>query len=266
MRKEPNKRAIGLFVTVGFLILFGIITHYVMKKIMPNHGGMVVMYFEESIKGLNVGSSVVFEGVEVGKVAKIELLTSPDNLDFSIPVYAKFQQDETFSELKSSSEKSSKKQLLQQLIRRGLRARLVNQSYLTGQLMIELQMLPDTPVEFRQKEFHPARTTFEIPTVPSVGVSVSKELQELPLKQIMNRVDNVLSSLERDLPEILPQFKTLGRNLNNLVNKTAPQTDNTFRQLDQTLDDISSAAKAMRNFADYIERHPESLLKGKGGY
>ena len=108
MRKEPNKRLIGFFVFAGFFILFGIIIHFVMKKAMPNNSGMVVMYFEESIKGLNVGSSVIFEGVEVGKVSKIELLTSPDNLDFSIPVYAKFQQDETFSELKAPS-KSSKK-------------------------------------------------------------------------------------------------------------------------------------------------------------
>lgn len=265
MRKEPNKRAIGLFITVGCLILFGIVAHYVMKKVMPNKSNMAVMYFEESIKGLNVGSPVVFEGVEIGKVVKIELLTSPDDLDFSIPVYAKFQQDETFSELKAPS-KSSKKKLLMQLIKKGLRARLVNQSYLTGQLMIELQMLPDTPIEFRQKEFHPARTVFEIPTIPSVGVRVSKELQELPVKQIMTRIDNVLASLEKDLPVILPQFSTLGKNLNSLVNKATPQTDNTFRQLDQTLDDVSSAAKAMRNFADYIERHPESLLRGKGGY
>ncbi len=265
MRKEPNKRLIGFFVFAGFFILFGIIIHFVMKKAMPNNSGMVVMYFEESIKGLNVGSSVIFEGVEVGKVSKIELLTSPDNLDFSIPVYAKFQQDETFSELKAPS-KSSKKDLLLQLIQKGLRARLVNQSYLTGQLMIELQMLPNTPVVFRQKEFHPARTTFEIPTVPSVGVSVSKELQEMPLKQILIRTDNILKSLETDLPQILPQFKTLGINLNKLVNRTSPQTENTFRQLNQTLDDVGSAAKALRNFADYIERHPESLLQGKGKY
>ena len=45
--------------------------------------------------------------------------------------------------------------------------------------------------------------------------------------------------------------------------KGVPQTINNFNK---AMQNISNAAKSLGNFADYIERHPEALLRGKGGY
>ncbi len=263
MPKEPNKKRIGLFVICGFLILAGLTLKFVINKIIPDDKHLVVMYFAESIKGLNVGSSVIFEGVEIGKVAKIELLTDPETLDFSIPVYAKLKQEETFSELSTKSRRS-RKDMLEELIQKGLRARLVTQSYLTGQLMIELQMLPNAPVTFRQQEFHGKKADFEIPTALSVSGSLSKEFEDMPIKQIMARTDNVLKELETSLPKILPEFERLGKNLNQASETLTPRADRVLRQGEQALYNVSNAAKAIRNFADYIERHPEAFVYGKG--
>jgi paraquat-inducible protein B len=54
--------------------------------------------------------------------------------------------------------------------------------------------------------------------------------------------------------------------ISEMVSENIPQTNDTIINFNQTLSDISSAAKALRNFVDYLERHPEALLKGKGAY
>jgi len=43
------------------------------------------------------------------------------------------------------------------------------------------------------------------------------------------------------------------------------ERSNTRHKLNRALDEISAAAKSLKSLMDYLERHPESLLKGKGG-
>lgn len=271
MSNEPNAKAVGLFIVIGFAIFFGLVAKFTWSKIMPQKDDMVVMYFQESVKGLNVGSPVVLEGVEVGKVVQIELVANPNTMDFSIPVYVRFSKvrddsDTTFVGL------IEKKKMLEDLIHRGLRARLATQSYLTGQLMIELAMLPDTPIVLKNTKA--AKTVFEIPTSLSTIGELSKGFQDLPLKEMVDRMNRILSTMETQLPIVLPQFAELGKSMNELavtLNKSAanadrviPKTNQTLNHVNQTLDDISGAAKSMRNLSDYLERHPEALLRGKG--
>ena len=77
--------------TVALLIT--LITKNMFENYITNKYNLVVMYFSESIKGLSVGSPVMYEGVQVGKVVKIEIQTDPKTLDFSIPVYIRFAED-----------------------------------------------------------------------------------------------------------------------------------------------------------------------------
>ena len=68
MAKKKTYKMVGLFVLLGFSCLGGIIFHYMRQKFFEDDADVAVMYFEESISGLSVGSSVVFKGVEVGQV------------------------------------------------------------------------------------------------------------------------------------------------------------------------------------------------------
>ena len=294
MSNKPNKKRIGLFLMIGFICLFGIISHFIIEKIMPNNTNMVVMFFNESIKGLSIGSPVVLEGVEVGKVSRISLYTDPKTLEFRIPVYIRFNQDsQTGAMLKSVfGFNKSRDEIIADLVERGLRGRLVSRNFLTGQLMIELIMQPESPVKL--VEIPETKHVLQIPTVLSTIGELSKGFQDLPLKAIVNKFNNILNSFETEMPKILPQFKFLGENLNNTIpefkklgenlnntvpvfvqlgenlNKTVihvdkqiPKTSQTINHVNMTLDDISKAAKSLRNLADYLEQHPESILKGK---
>ncbi len=261
MQKRPNKKAIGLFVVLGFMAFLGIIGVFVADKIIPNNKGLMVMYFEESVKGLSVGSPVVFEGVELGKVAKIDLLAEPGSMDFKIAVYARLPKASEFSNFPSMNYIGRRK-IMDELIQKGLRAQLVTQSYLTGQLMIELKMVPDSPIALKHEDDD--NDILEIPTVLSALKELSRGIQDMPFREMVEKLNNILNSLETGLPLILPQFAELGQKLNAAADRNGPQTIIALDKFNQTLGDVGSAAKALRNFADYIERHPEALLKGKG--
>ena len=137
MRKQPNTKMIGIFMLSGLAIFIGIILGYITNNYITNKKDMLVMYFEESIRGLNAGSSVVFNGVEIGKVEKIELIANSNNMSFRIPVYVTLSRGDYDTALLDKSFRS-RKELLSKLIEKGLRARLGIQNYITGQLIIEL--------------------------------------------------------------------------------------------------------------------------------
>lgn len=161
MVRKPNKTMIGLFLLLGSAVFVFILGVYVKRVFFPDNSNVVVMYFQESIKGLNVGSSVVFQGVEIGKVSRIDLVADMENLTFSIPVYVNLDVSKTF--VAGQDGYRNRKEVLDALIKKGLRARLTAQNYLTGQLMIELAMLPETPVSM---EAEPAdKDILQIPTV-----------------------------------------------------------------------------------------------------
>jgi paraquat-inducible protein B len=69
--------------------------------------------------------------------------------------------------------------------------------------------------------------------------------------------------MERLDKEVIPNLNKLMDNLNTVISGNKKEITKTLYNANQTLTDVSMAAKSLRNFADYVERHPESLLKGK---
>ncbi len=249
MKREPNRKAIALFLIVGLTLLAGLIVKNMVEQYIINRRNLVVLYFTESIRGLNVGSPVVYEGVTVGKVVKIEIKTDPKTLDFSIPVYIRFLQDNDFSHM-TFAENSSRRDFLQMLIDKGLRARLETLNLLTGQLMIDLFMDPNSEPVYHDTEQDEKR--LEIPTTLSAFGNLARGIENLPLKQIIWRFDNVLKELEDSLPDLISTYEKVGEKLNQYVNKSIPQTNQSLNQLNQTLKDISGASKSIKNLSDYF--------------
>lgn len=259
MRKEPNKRLIGLFIVSGLSVLLIVIGLFLREKIFyGNSSKTLVMYFEESINGLNVGAPVVFKGVQIGKVASIDLIADTNTLDFSIPVYVRMVQ--RGEDNINSDEFDTKIELLDALIDKGLRARLTTQSYLTGLLMIELEMLPDTKIVRRNPKDSPY---LEIPTVLSPIGELSKGIQDLPIRQSVEKFNLFFDKLNN---KIMPQVEQIVANVNRTVGGNKGMSAETMTNLNRAINNVAEAAKSMRNFTDYLERHPEALLKGKGRY
>ncbi len=264
MKKEPNKKAIGLFLVIGFTLFLGLIAQSILQKISTDAEGVYVMYFHESVQGLSEGSPVVFQGVEVGKVIRIRLVADPKDLQFQTPVYIRMDPFEDAEEA-SMWEKIWQKDddLLDALIRRGLRARLATQSLLTGQLGIELVMLPDTEVEEVQGQDE--ENYLQIPTVLSKSGELSKGLDTLELQAAVTQFNRITELLGKELPILLPALTKSAQNMDKTLAKVAGSSETTISNLNKTLQDISDAAKSLQNLTDYLERHPEALIKGKKG-
>ena len=256
MRKTPNTRLIGIFVTTGILIFIAILLAYINEKFLLDDGKKIVMYFEESINGLNVGSPVVFKGVQIGKVTAIDLVTSANDLEFSIPVYITMERRRNIKD----GSFSSKEAILHRLIEKGLRGRLTTQSYLTGLLMIELEILPKTPIVLKHIK---SDDILEIPTVLSPMGELSKGLQNLPIQKSVEEFNNFFANLNQEVPKILPQINQIITRLNQVTSNRAGTSADTISNFNQALTGISEAARSIRNLADYLEQHPESILKGK---
>lgn len=257
MQKNKTYKMVGLFVLTGFLVFSAIIFHYVIKKFTSDDSQYVVLYFEESIQGLSVGSSVVFKGVEVGQVAKISLVTNLQNGTFKMPVFITFKQNRSF-QMKDGNKDASAEEILHSLIEKGLRARLISANYLTGQLMIELDMDPSVPAILRGTGEH-----LEIPTVISSIGMISKDLQEIPFRENMMQLGNLLKELDDKLPPIMDNLYRITDKTDKLLDGQATRAEKTITNFNAMVEQMTKAGRSIQNLADYLERHPEAMLQGK---
>jgi paraquat-inducible protein B len=189
--KQPNKTLIGLFVVgavllviVGLLV-FGSGRFFSQKQ-------HYVMFFDESLKGLNVGAPVTFQGVKVGIVTGMKVRFRTDELSFTIPVFIEVETD-TIKPYGDSRVELTPQETLAILIQRGLRARLGLQSLVTGQLQVEIDFYPDKPIKL--VGYEPG--FLEIPTIPTPIEALAKRLENFPIEDTLEKLANTINGLEK---------------------------------------------------------------------
>ena len=250
MAKQPNLKFIGLFLFVMILLFVGIVASLLKNKIWGNDNNEVVMFFEESINGLSVGSPIVLKGVKIGEVSKIDIIANTETLDFSIPVYARMNT----KGINSTIRYKNGREVLDALVEKGLRARLASQSYVTGQLMIEFEMLPDTPVNY-----HKTASVLEIPTAISTLGELSRGLQKMPLAEGVKNFNNFFKGLNQSMPEI----NKIIADVEKAVSSNKGASVEVLENFNKAAVNVAKAAKSLQNLTDYLEQHPEALIKGK---
>ncbi len=249
MPKQPNKKLIGGFLLAGiaaFAIILGLALGVSLRR--DNHV-MFVMYFHESIKGLSVGSPVVLSGVEVGKVAKIEIVPNVQTYEFSIPVYVTFNNIKKTIAPFTDGGHMDEEEIIDAMVARGLHAQLINQNLLTGQLMIELDVRPAKVMRMTDGEIDGIH---EIPTTLSSLSEISSNIQDIPFKEVVENLNATLTEVK----EVLTPAARVSQDLSK---KTAI----TLNNFNQAVQDVSRAANSLRNLTDYLEQHPDSLIRGK---
>ncbi len=279
MSQKANPRLIGVFILIAVFVSIG--TFFLMNRDrFFSQTTKYVLYFQGSVKGLNIGSPVVFNGVPVGRVINISLVTDMQTLEVRIPVTIETNANSfiILSKKKRINPRAGNEEIrrfTEEMIAKGLRARLIPQSILTGQMMIDLSYLPDTPVIMTPTSLK----MIQIPTLPSISDELAKTLQKMPLDETFKRLNKVLeetdkliAALNGDVPEIIKEMRKITHSVESISDKADKALDSfdensrTMLDLNQMLRDFSAAAASLRNWADYLERHPEALLKGKGGY
>ncbi len=209
MSKPVNNTLIGAFVVGALVLLVAAVMILGSGKIFTKTEKFV-LYFDGSVKGLDKGAPVVFQGVKIGSVTDIYMVADPISLKTWIPVIIQIDT----RGIKLTSGKPHIREDIELLIRHGLRAKLDIQSPVTAKLMIQLGMYPHTPVRLIKgaavlKGGLPDLP--QIPTLPSTFQLVLQAIQELDLKGLVKKFNGIMDGLaviisspaSRRLPEQL---------------------------------------------------------------
>jgi paraquat-inducible protein B len=256
-----------------------------------------VLLFDESVRGLSPGAPVEFRGIQIGQVVDIKPEFDIKLNKVKIPVIAAAE-PERISFIGKLPEGVSRETLVDYLVERGLRAQLRTGSLLTGQLYIAMDLFPDAKPA---KLVRGGRYGYpEFPTTPTqleeIGSKVTQliaKIDKIPIEQIGNDLRDTIQGAKRvtNSPELTETLKSLNAAIKELQllmadlrTRTAPEMNATLQQaqaslaaagnvlesgsplqsrLKETLEELASAARALRVLSDYLERQPQSLLTGK---
>ena len=249
MSKPANKTMIGLFV-VGAIALVVVAIGVLGSGKLFKESIPYVMVFEGSVKGLNVGSPVVFRGVKIGSVSNIHMHFNYATKAMTILVYADFEQRqiETNNMDEATTEqlkRAGRHVLIKELIARGLRAQLEMQSIVTGQLQIALDFYPDKAAVYKGID----TTVQEIPTIPTPLQQLSKKLESLPIEEIINNVNSAMDGIAKlvqspELKESVANLNTTLKDVQSLVRNVDAQVKSLGAGLSDTIRDTQ---KLIRN-------------------
>lgn len=238
MSKKANPTIVGAFILGAVALTVAAVAVFAKGSLFQQRP-RAVAYFDGSVRGLNVGAPVSLRGVPVGQVAGIRIDLDVENLQTFIPVYLEFDPES----IRRVGTGPSDAPLLAEAVRKGLRAQLAAQSFVTGQLLVELDMLPDTPARFVGEDM----SVPEIPTIPSDIEQLKGVLVRLPLQDLVasalktvNDLDAVLTSPA--IPATLSSLASIAADTHELM---ASLPEEKKRVLAQVMDVLGGAGDTL---------------------
>jgi paraquat-inducible protein B len=263
-------------------------------------GVKVTLVFNESARGLAVGAPVDFRGINVGEVVAIHVDIDPKTRQIIVPVDvtlygSRLRARSRGNGLAEQKTLEQRRQFMDVLVSRGLRAQLRTGSLITGQLYVALDFFPTA----KKASINWAAAPAELPTVPGAKqeltaaiASVTSKIDRFPLDELgkdaraaLTSAERLLTRVDSDVTPDLRQTLQSGTKLlarldaevagearttliearkamvsaDRLLSSEAPLQQDTR----DAMREIARAAHAFRILADYLERNPQALLLGK---
>ncbi len=243
--------------------------------------------FDGNQRGVEPGISVELAGNEIGEVQEAHL--KYDDRRHTLVTQVTFAIDpdrvkiENLRKPAGTDARDSVKEWLETLVGHGLRAQVVSLSFLTGQKGIALDMTPNAP----RARIEQVGQNLRFPTTASGDLteilqSMRGVLQNLDratsgpqLGHALQALDETLTHLDQLTTEVEPDIKSLIKSLRdtadaaqgtlNAVNGMVGSNGNGNTDLPKLMRELADAARSVRVLADYLDRHPESLLRGRKG-
>ena len=262
----------------------------------------IVLNFDQSLRGLSRGALVDFRGVELGQVRSIDMVVDEKTAEVKMPVLIEIYPERLHwrsanGDQASPSSGRSDSQLrqealerLRKMVDRGMRAQLRTGNLLSGQLYVALDFFPQAkPANLKVV----GNDMVELPTVGNsldefqaqIGQILAR-INKVPFDQIgrelhqtlagmrrtVNEAERTMKGVNRDLtPELLSTVQSLKKTLDSAdrtlanANRSLAPDAPLQEDMQQTLQSVARAADSLKRLTDYLERHPESLIRGKSG-
>jgi paraquat-inducible protein B len=287
MSKKANPTTIGLFIVLGLALgVSGLLLFSSSKLFTKTHD--YILYFNESLNGLNEGAPVKYRGVRIGSVKRVMVRFDQATKDYAMPVIIELEEKLINERLGEPFEVFSS-QVVEERIRLGLRASLQSESLVTGVLYIDMRPNPNAPPPV----FHQLVKRYpEIPTEATQIQQLFNNLASLDVKGIQTNLNAIFSKLDSVLDNLhmaqisagitnliqsvqqlvsspaitndlsaaataIEQYRLLGERLNRKVDPLADSITNSLGSANRALAQVQGAAENMRTLIA-----PDSPLRG----
>ena len=228
---KRNALLIGAFVISALAMIVVSVLWLSGNSLFTKHQEAMIFY-KGNATGLYVGAPVSFRGVTVGQVEEIGIEVDRETLKALVPVRVKLQGDA----LRFHGDKDAPFDL-PMLVKRGLRARLIAQSIVTGQKSIELDFVPNTPATLLGHGNKP-----EIPALAERFGALIDQVAELPLRETVQDIRDTGKELRGTLAAAQATLDSAQTTLGN----TGRELAQTGAESRQTLKAATEAIRAVQ--------------------
>ena len=276
MSQKPNPTSIGLFIVIGVALGVTGLLLFSSSKLFTKTLDCIV-YFDQSLNGLNEGAPVKIRGVTIGSVKRVMVRSNQATNDYAMPVIIELQ-EKLINERLGEPLTIFTGTWLEERVKNGMRASLQAESLVTGVLYVEMHRNPTAP----PPAFHQVEQRYpEIPSEPTQiqalldnlasldikGISMNINglitrldavLESIHMGDISSGVTNTLASLNQLIasPEItnslvsvrstLDQYRALGEKLSGRIDPLADSITNSLAEANRTLAQLRGTAENVR--------------------
>lgn len=204
-----------------------------------------VVFFDESVHGLDLGSQVKLRGVRVGRVVGLSIRYDQQRATSVVAVVCEFSKDVMTDDRGVTVDVADRAEL-EKLVAGGLRAQLGVLGLATGLLFVEL--------DFKNPKDYPARPNLVdplyavVPDVPSTiaefqasAIELLANLKKIDFAGISKGITTLLATIPKylegvDLKGVSDQWKKTGQQFEALA--TGPDVKRTFENLNGAVNDL----------------------------
>jgi paraquat-inducible protein B len=191
-----------------------------------------LLYFENSIRGLQVGAPVEFGGIRIGRVLDVSLAFDAESALFRLPVLIEIE-PERFAGGEGVWNRAKRRATMDQLVAKGFRAQLKTASFITGNLVVDFAIFPKAAG---------SRIVWEgdYPVLPTVSGSLQEltgsvirlveRLNSLPIEGIGAKVQAAIENLDATLERAKISIDGLA------TDQISAETQAALRRFSETLD------------------------------
>lgn len=219
----------------------------------PKNPHTYQLVFEKSVRGLEPGAPVEFKGIRIGQVDDVHAEFDEKMTAFNIVVTISVDAQRLGVKISESAKRSAKdtayyRKVIDTMIAHGLRAQLRTGNLLTGALFVDMDFFPDAPpfkVDWTQNPPRIAAVPGKLEGLDTNIASIIKKLDQVPYQEIGD-------DLRKTLVEVNQTLSGIERTLTGVD-----------QELPNALREVNGTARSLRSLSDYLDRHPEALIKGK---
>ena len=251
-----------------------------------------VLMFDEPVRGLAVGAPVTLMGLTVGEVLDVGLRIDPKTAAVHAQVQVTFYPERAAAQMlpsqhaavkgNSAQERDQHVRLLRRLVdERGLRAHLRSTSLVSNQKYVSFEFVPHAkavhtdwgrealelpvgPGQFGDMEVKLASILGKVDSMPIAAIGAHTEAMLVTLEQTLKDADTAFKDVDgTTLPRVKTALDDLHRVLDSAEATLVGRNSTGQQSLRDALQEVSRAARSLRDLTDYLDRHPEALLRGK---